>query len=113
MKKLLKAMATALVDSLGDEYSYYVPKEFAKQYEEQATGLYGGIGTYLIKQNPKNLDLEKPETYMVKIVTPFPGGPADRAGLRSNDLISHIDGEKVNKINSNKKLFKTKRRTKY
>lgn len=104
--KAFETMASALVDSLGDEYSYYVPKEFATEYEEQATGLYGGIGTYLVKRNPNDIDLDDPETYMVKIVSPFPGGPADRAGLRSNDLISHINDEAVDKLTATEASLK-------
>lgn len=97
-QKAFEEMVSGLVNSLGDEYSYYVPEEFAKEYQEEASGIYGGIGTYLLKKNPDNIDLEDKESYMLKIVSPFPGGPADRAGLRSNDLISHINGELVNDL---------------
>lgn len=96
--KAFDAMASALVDSLGDKYSVYIPKEDIEGFNEQNLGKYSGIGSYILKQNPKNIDIDDPETYMIKIESPFPGGPAERAGLRANDLISHIDGEKVNSL---------------
>ena len=36
-----EAMATALFDTLGDKYSYYVKAEESDDYEEQVTGTYG------------------------------------------------------------------------
>ena len=38
--------------------------------------------------------------WMLEIVSPFPGGPAERAGLRANDLISSINGESVFSLNA-------------
>ncbi len=94
-QKAFDAMAKALVGSLEDEYSFYITSEFANDFLSDTAGIYGGIGTYLTKYNPENKDPNDPETWMVKIVSPFPGAPADRAGLRAGDLISHIDGQPV------------------
>jgi carboxyl-terminal processing protease len=94
--KAFEAMASALVDSLDDKYSVYIKKDEIKEFNESNLGTYSGIGSYILKQNPKNIDMDDPETYMIKIESPFPGGPSERAGLRANDLISHIDGEAVN-----------------
>lgn len=90
--------ASALINAIGDKYSVYIPKEEMEDFEETNLGLYSGIGCYILKQNPKNINLNEPETYMIKIESPFPGGPADRAGLKANDLISKIDGELVNAL---------------
>lgn len=48
--KALEGMATGLLNSLGDEYSFYVSSDDSKEYEEQSSGLYVGIGTYLTKK---------------------------------------------------------------
>lgn len=96
--KAFDEQAGALVNALGDKYSVYISKDEIKDFEEFNLGTYSGIGSYILKQNPKNIDLDNPETYMIKIESPFPDGPADRAGLKANDLISAIDGELVNSL---------------
>ena len=93
-------MIGAMVDSLGDQYSYYIPPEIASDFEENTEGEYVGIGTYLTKMNPAYADPEDPESYMVIIASPFPGGPADRAGLRPRDMISAINGEDVSAMSA-------------
>ena len=93
-------LISGLVDSLGDKYSYYVPSSEADDYEEALTGEYVGIGTYLMKMNPSLMDPDDPRTYMIIISSTFPGGPADRSGLRANDLISNINGEDVSQMDA-------------
>ncbi len=78
--KVFTDLATALVASLDDPYSFYVKPSDAKEYEEGTSGIYGGIGTYLSKPNPDSIDPDDPETYMITIVSPFPGSPAQRVG---------------------------------
>lgn len=98
--KMFNDLASALVASLDDPYSFYVPPTKAKEYQEGTSGVYGGIGTYLSKPSPESKDILDPSTYMITIVSPFPGSPAQRAGLLAGDLISHIDGEEVDALNS-------------
>ncbi|MFA6774818.1 MAG: S41 family peptidase [Sphaerochaetaceae bacterium] len=95
-----EAMTEAMLEALGDKYSFYVPASEAENYSEESTGKYGGIGVYLVKQNPQNSDPNNPDTYMITIESPFRGAPAERAGLRSGDMIGAIDGEKVNSLTS-------------
>jgi len=96
----LDDMASALVASIGDEYSFFVPKDKAQDYQETLSGQFEGIGTYLTKTNPSLKDMKDKETYMIKVTSPFPGGPAQRAGLRSGDLISKVDGEAVDDLSA-------------
>lgn len=92
-EKMEEELIAAMIDSLGDPYSYYIPSEMADTYEENSDGSYIGIGTYLYKMNPSYSDMSDPSTWMVVISSVFPGAPADRAGLRSRDMISAINGE--------------------
>lgn len=94
-KKMEEELVAAMIDSLGDEYSYYIPSDEAEEFDESSEGSYIGLGLYLTKYNPSHQDPSDPSTMMVIIQAPFPGGPADRAGLRPHDMISHIDGEDV------------------
>lgn len=98
--KMQNAVISAMIDSLGDKYSYYVTPDEAEEYKEESDGKYVGIGTYLTKVNPAYIDWDDPTTYMVVITSPFPGGPADRAGLRAGDLISHVNGEEIYELNA-------------
>ncbi len=93
-------LLSAMIASLGDKYSYYVKSEDVEGVLEQYSGEYLGIGTYVSKVNPVYADYSDPSSWMLQIVSPFPGGPADRAGLRANDLISSINGESVFSLNS-------------
>ena len=88
-------LTKGLMRALNDPYSEYITADEKDEFDETTTGNYVGIGTYLTKYSPEAIDWDDPETYMVQITAPFPGGPADRAGLRSRDLISHINGESI------------------
>ncbi len=99
-KAMEEELVSAMIDSLGDEYSYYIPSSSTEEFEEFSEGSYIGLGLYLTKMNPSYIDMEDPRSYMIIIQSPFPGGPADRAGLRPNDMISHINGEDVSQLNA-------------
>jgi len=63
-----------------DDYSEYVPPSRVARFVEETTGTYEGVGV-----EPYFAD----DGVFVRI--PFPGGPADRAGLLPGDRIDAID----------------------
>lgn len=95
-----EAMAKALLSSLEDEYSFYIGADDASDYMDDTTGIYGGIGTYISKPHPDSRDTSNPDSLYITIVSPFAGSPAERAGLRAGDLITHIDGEPVDALSA-------------
>lgn len=79
------AMATAMFEALGDEYSEYYPLSQAEQYEEENFGQYGGIGIVYRKPTDDFCNLEQV----------YPNTPASKAGLQPGDQITHLNGESV------------------
>jgi carboxyl-terminal processing protease len=67
-----------------DDYSLYVPPRELERYEESSTGRYEGIGV-----------LQQMHGEALVVHFPFPGSPADRAGLRPGDCIVAVDGTPV------------------
>ena len=67
-----------------DPYSRYIPPRDAPAYDENNTGRYQGIGLQL---------LNVPDAVVFGF--PFPGGPADRAGLMPGDVLVTVDGKAI------------------
>ena len=78
--KLVQGAINGMMQSLGDEHSTYMDPA---TYESATSSLegYEGIGA-VVDTTGKYL----------KIVSPFPGSPAEKAGLKPGDEIIAIDG---------------------
>ena len=82
--KLEDAAAKAMVEALGDRWSYYISADEFASYEEQKKNAYVGIG----------ITISAIETgYQVRSVTE--GGPAEEAGLLAGDVIIAVDGTSI------------------
>ena len=81
--KMLESTIKGYVEGLGDEYSEYITKEEMEDYMADATGKYVGIGVY-ISNNTK--------TNQIVVLAPMEGSPAQKAGIKSGDVISKVDG---------------------
>jgi len=86
--KLLEAGINGMVSYLGDPYSVYYDVEETEVFNETLDGKYSGIGAE-IKYDGDN----------VMIATIFPNSPAEKAGLKENDIILKVDGKEVDKTN--------------
>ena len=90
-----EAMATALFDALEDKYTYYVKAEESGDYEEEVSGVYGGLGIYFSKTYVDYQDVEDESTLYAIITQVFPNTPSAKAGLKAGDYILEIGGESV------------------
>ena len=98
--KTYEAMATALFESLGDRYTYYVTAEESADYMEDTTGQYGGLGFYFSKTVRDYQDPDDPSTLYCNISQVFPESPAAKGGIIAGDFITHINGESVIELSS-------------
>jgi len=77
-----------MLDTLGDEgHTRFLTPEEREQNEEGLSGIYVGIGV--------QLEIERDE---VVVATPIEDSPADRAGIRSGDVLVAVDGRSVREL---------------
>lgn len=93
MNKLVDGAIEGMLSSL-DPHSVYISAEDQKQISEQFAGEFEGIGISFAIQNN-----------VIVVISPIPGTPADRLGLRSGDRIIKIDGISTFGI-TNEEVFK-------
>lgn len=80
--KLEDGLREGLVKAAGDPYTEFLDKEASKEFQENLTGSFEGIGAELAKKDE-----------LIVIVSPISGFPAEKAGLKANDAIVDINGE--------------------
>lgn len=80
---VLEAAINGMMQSL-DPHSSYLGPETYEAMRVNTRGEYGGLGLEVVMENG-----------VIKVVSPFDGTPADRAGLEGGDFITHIDGEPI------------------
>lgn len=80
--KMEDAAADAMIASLGDRWSYYIPASEYLEYEEQMENAYVGIGITIV---------EEENGAGLQVVSVQKDGPADRAGVQPGDIIIAID----------------------
>jgi carboxyl-terminal processing protease len=78
--ELINSAINGMVSSLDPHSSYMDPKEFSDM-QVQTRGEFGGLGLEVTQEDG-----------LVKVVTPIDETPASRAGLKTGDFISAIDG---------------------
>ena len=78
---LFKAAANGILTSL-DPHSSYLSNEDFREMRVQTKGQFGGVGIEITVENS-----------FIKVVSPIEGTPAYKAGIKSGDYISKIDGK--------------------
>ena len=82
-EELIEAAIEGMLVSL-DPHSTFLNKRKFRDMQVQTRGEFGGLG----------IEVTMEKGY-VKVVSPIDETPAARAGLRSGDLITHLDGDPV------------------
>ncbi len=80
--KRVWGMIGGLAASLDDPYTYFLPPAEQKQFEDDMTGAFEGVGMEIAVRSE-----------ILTIISPLKGTPAERAGLRAGDKILTINGE--------------------
>jgi carboxyl-terminal processing protease len=81
--KLIESAINGMLASLDPHSSYLTPKSF-KDMQVQTRGEFGGLGIEVTMENG-----------VIKVVSPMDETPAAKAGVQSNDLVTHLDGEQI------------------
>ncbi len=82
-KKLITDAISGMVAGL-DPHSQYFDKKAFKEFREGTSGRFVGVGIEITQEDG-----------LIKVVSPIEGSPADRAGLKTGDLITKIGDEAV------------------
>ena len=82
--KLIKAAIDGMLASLDPHSTYFDPKALEDFQSSMKGEEFGGLGLEVMMEDG-----------LVKVVSPIDETPAARAGLRSGDLVSQIDGNPV------------------
>ncbi len=77
---LIKGAISGMLASL-DPHSTYLDGSSLQRLETMIDGSYSGLGLSVIMDEGA-----------VKVISPFRGSPADKAGLKAGDFITHLDG---------------------
>lgn len=83
-QSLIEGAIQGMLAVLDDPYSVYMNKDMTSQFNESLESNFEGIGAEVSMVDGK-----------VVIVAPFKDSPAEKAGIKPNDQILSIDGEKV------------------
>lgn len=80
------AAAEAMVDSLGDRWSYYIPADEYEAYQEQVANAFVGVGI--------TIQLTE-ESQGLLVVDVTRGGPAEEAGILVGDTLVAVEQTRI------------------
>ncbi|MFS0781543.1 S41 family peptidase [Bacillus sp. 1P06AnD] len=92
---LVNGAINGMLESLDDPYSDYMNEKEASSFHEQISASFEGIGAEIQEQNGQ-----------ISIVSPIKGSPAEKAGLKANDIIVSVNGKSLQGISSTEAVTK-------
>lgn len=97
-RKMLEAAMNGMLTEL-DPHSSYLSAEDFKEFNEKSHGEFGGLGIQITSDKGA-----------VLVISPIDDTPADKAGIKAGDYITHIDDEQVFDLTLNQAVKKMKGR---
>ena len=97
-RKMLEAAMNGMLTEL-DPHSSYLSAEDFKEFNEKSYGEFGGLGIQITSDKGA-----------VLVISPIDDTPADKAGIKAGDYITHIDDEQVFDLTLNQAVKKMKGR---
>lgn len=85
-KAISDGAASGMIQGLGDEWSYYIPKEEYQAYLDDIDNSYVGIGVTI---STGDTDIG------ISVTDVTPGSPAEQAGIRPGDALVAVDGIRI------------------
>ena len=84
-QQMLNGAITGLTQSLSDPYTVYLPPQQNNNFKQGLAGQFSGIGAELGMSNEQ-----------VIVIAPLNGSPAEKAGVKAQDMIVKVDGVSTN-----------------
>jgi carboxyl-terminal processing protease len=95
---LMRGAIAGMLESLGDEHTTYLDPDLQKAFNARLNGEeYEGIGAWVDIQGE-----------YLTIISPMPGSPAEKAGIKPGDEIIAVDGEDMTGIDGELVLKRVK-----
>ena len=95
-RKMLEAAMNGMLGAL-DPHSSYLSKDEFKDFNDKSHGEFGGLGIQITSDRGA-----------VRVISPIDDTPAQRAGIKAGDYITHIDDEPVFDLTLNQAVKKMK-----
>ncbi len=80
-----------MVSALGDPYSTFFSPEESKSFNEEIEGSFGGIGMEVGQKD-----------HVLTVIAPIKGTPAEKAGIRSGDIVLKINDKPATDLSTDK-----------
>ncbi|MBO7656529.1 MAG: S41 family peptidase [Alphaproteobacteria bacterium] len=95
-RKILEAAMNGMLSAL-DPHSSYLNKDDFKDFNDKSSGEFGGLGIQITSDRGA-----------VRVISPIDDTPAEKAGIKAGDYITHIDDEPVFDLTLNQAVKKMK-----